>query len=383
MHEMDPRAQALMPRISPTRAYISGALMDLGNAVRIGGSMQGLGQSFMEENQLARARALQMQQDIQQQQEQQQRVEQLRSQFAAMGMPQALQGPPAPGEQMPQSVVSPTQQMLSSYGQAFPQQAAESLLASSFNPTTATTDQQNFRTYEGLVDEGSPFADSFGRAAGFLPKEDSSGPIGGAQRLANGNIGYLTEDGVVDSGSPFYNEAEYRYQQEQRSEIADLYMGAANAQRIANRFETLAPQINTGVVGWAGETIKSALGTQDDVTELRQNYRMFKNTQVLALLPPGPASDRDIETFRSGFPDDTANPESIASWLRGRAKLMEAQARIKEHEMSFFANGGKMRDWPSEVRRFLDGLVGEVFDVPATRYDDVGDDETLISTGGN
>lgn len=346
MAEMDPRAQALMPRISPTRAYISGALADLGNAVRVGGVMQGLGHQYMQDNQLARAQALQAQQEIEREQQQRQLLERLRAGIGAAGL----------------------DPLTTSMAQAYPETFATEALGAAFGSSPlGTSDQQNFTTWSQMPE--GPEKDAFGRAAGLLPTNDG-GPVGAPQRLANGNLGLVMPDGsVVDTQQAFFDQDVAKRRAESVDELTGLYEDAFRAKEIANRFETMAPRINSGVAGWAGEAVKSALGTQDDVSLLRANYNEFLNQQVVKALPPGPASDRDISMFRSGFPDDTNNPEQIRLWLNGRAKALEAQARVREHRLEFFNGGGKMADWPKEMRRFLEGLSGEVFQ-PAP-YDDL------------
>ena len=49
------------------------------------------------------------------------------------------------------------------------------------------------------------------------------------------------------------------------------------------------------------------MGNENKVSELRQQYRAIRNTAALGGLPPGAASDKDIEMAMSGFPTDTAN----------------------------------------------------------------------------
>jgi len=46
-----------------------------------------------------------------------------------------------------------------------------------------------------------------------------------------------------------------------------------------------------------------------------------RNSQVVKNLPPGVASDRDIQIAMEGYPTDTTNPETMAAFLRGMAKL--------------------------------------------------------------
>ena len=88
------------------------------------------------------------------------------------------------------------------------------------------------------------------------------------------------------------------------------------------------------------EFVKTQLGDEDAETMLRTNYRALRNSQAVNNLPPGVASDKDIELALSGFPSDNASPEFIASWLRGVRKLEQNSARYNEFLSRFIALGG-------------------------------------------
>lgn len=274
-----------------------------------------------------------------------------------------------------------TQPVLSQAGAATfdPDTGSWSVTAGAGDESGGTSAQQNLETYNRLLAAGHPLADEFARSAGLI--KDERGVVGGVQRLANGNLGLVMGDGSVqDLGVPFYNEAEVQRLREAEDEITGLYESAFTARELADRFAQQAPDMNAGMFGSAGEMIKSALGTEDSVSLLRTQYREFRNNQVLQSLPPGPASDRDISIFLGGFPADTAGPEYVAQWLRGRAKLQEAQARVQEHRLQYFANGGKRSEWPAEMRRFLKGLEGTLFE---PEYDDIGEGFEMIPPDGD
>ena len=72
--------------------------------------------------------------------------------------------------------------------------------------------------------------------------------------------------------------------------------------------------------------IRNATGNQDAWTQARQEYVRLRNTQAIKSLPPGPATDRDIELALKGFPSDNADAGTISSFLRGMAKLSQYEA---------------------------------------------------------
>lgn len=79
--------------------------------------------------------------------------------------------------------------------------------------------------------------------------------------------------------------------------------------------------ISGGVASTTSEKFKQALGSQEEVTDLRRRFRGFRASQAVTNLPPGVASDKDIELALSGFPAENANNQTIQSFLIGQAKL--------------------------------------------------------------
>ena len=104
----------------------------------------------------------------------------------------------------------------------------------------------------------------------------------------------------------------------------------ASIRNMANEFARL--EVTSGVLGTMQEKWKSFTGTQDEITALKTKFNQIKNNMVMEALPPGVASDKDIEMAMTGFPDDSWNDEQISSYMKGMAKLTaltsaEAEAR--------------------------------------------------------
>ncbi|MHC4372350.1 MAG: hypothetical protein ACYSW8_32505, partial [Planctomycetota bacterium] len=75
--------------------------------------------------------------------------------------------------------------------------------------------------------------------------------------------------------------------------------------------------------GWfakATEMAKEVLGVEDMETYIRSQVQSTRVKQAIANLPPGVASDKDIELVMSGTISDTANPEVIRAYMRGLQK---------------------------------------------------------------
>lgn len=119
---------------------------------------------------------------------------------------------------------------------------------------------------------------------------------------------------------------------------------AGRMHKLASTFEKLLP--TAGVVGAKQESLAEMFGTQDAETELRKEYVRLRNASVMQQLPPGVASDKDIELAMSGYLTETANPVMIASFLRGMAKMNDvdaAAANASAEWISEVGNLGKSR----------------------------------------
>jgi hypothetical protein len=131
-----------------------------------------------------------------------------------------------------------------------------------------------------------------------------------------------------------------------RKIINDAVTTSAKSSSIANQYETLADSISadmsSGALANVDERIKRFFGSQDQITALRQEYRRLRNSQVLQNLPPGAASDIDIEIAMKAFPDEAADPEVIVRFLRGTAKLQRYDAALNDAQAQWVAQNGSL-----------------------------------------
>jgi hypothetical protein len=118
-----------------------------------------------------------------------------------------------------------------------------------------------------------------------------------------------------------------------RKIINDSAVVAATSKQAANQFNDLASRIESAGGGYGGlSTFNSYLtkvgGFQNGTYDLRQEYTRLRNNSAIKSLPPGPATDKDISLALSGFPTETADARTLASFLRGMAKLQEIDAAV-------------------------------------------------------
>jgi hypothetical protein len=161
-----------------------------------------------------------------------------------------------------------------------------------------------------------------------------------------------------------------------RKLINESAVTAATAQQSAAQFNDLAKRIE-GLGGYGrlsslSEFAKSTIGAEGYETSLRQEYTRLRNSAAIKSLPPGPATDKDIQMALSGFPKDTSNSANIAQFLRGMAKLQDIDAAVANAKTDWLAqnNGaltratktlvvGDFRARPGESFNELSGRIAE------------------------
>lgn len=128
-----------------------------------------------------------------------------------------------------------------------------------------------------------------------------------------------------------------------RKGINEAAVAASAARQQGDRLSGLArdiTQIGTswGALGSAAEWLKRSTGSQGAITELRQEYTRLRNSLAIQSLPPGPATDKDIQLAMSGFPPETANPAVISSFLNGMAKMQRLTGAVESARADWLAN---------------------------------------------
>ncbi|HBH4233578.1 TPA: phage DNA ejection protein [Escherichia coli] len=142
----------------------------------------------------------------------------------------------------------------------------------------------------------------------------------------------------------------------------------------ANSMSALAQQFRaekptTGLFGNAQDMFAKLTGSDTTLRDLRIRQNALVNSQVLKFLPPGPATDKDVEIVRQGAPTDMDNPETVARWLDAMANLERRNAQFNEFKaewMSANGNPGQSRNGGQILG--LDVKKGESLGSAVKRY---------------
>jgi hypothetical protein len=177
-----------------------------------------------------------------------------------------------------------------------------------------TPQERNIERYQNLVAAGNPNAEAFGRSAGILSKE--------GQVLSS-----TSEKALQDS-------------------IAESELNATNTTKyldLASRFKE--SDIAGGILGTGGswrEALKSAVGSQDEVSKVVGEWTKIRSGEAVASLPQGPATDADIRLALKPLPEN-ANGEYMDKYLRGLAKIAEYKANYNQAKADFISENGSLR----------------------------------------
>jgi len=165
---------------------------------------------------------------------------------------------------------------------------------------------------------------------------------------------------------------------ESRKLINESAALASTSKQAAVQFNDLAKRIEAaeggkGAFTSATEWLAKATGRQDEWTQIRNEYTRVRNTIAIKSLPPGVATDKDIELALKGIPPETANATTLASFLRGMAKMQDIDSSINNAKTDWLAqnNGLLTRAKGTFIAGDYAANAGETFNDFAQRI--VGD----------
>jgi hypothetical protein len=128
-----------------------------------------------------------------------------------------------------------------------------------------------------------------------------------------------------------------------RKLVNDSAVAAAASKQAAGQYNDLAKRLEAagggfGVATSFADYLSKTTGSQSPLTELRQEYTRVRNSAAIKSLPPGVATDKDIELALKGIPPENANAGTIASFLRGLAKMQDIDSSIANAKTDWLAS---------------------------------------------
>lgn len=129
---------------------------------------------------------------------------------------------------------------------------------------------------------------------------------------------------------------------------------ATTSAALATRADNIAAQLKVSgawsIGGGVNEWLKGKAGMKDGLSQLRTEVAQFNNSAALKLLPPGPASDKDVAFVKEGFPKPTDPPQYVARWFETYARLQRDVGAASERQGNWMAaNGGSLGPARSDI----------------------------------
>ena len=200
-------------------------------------------------------------------------------------------------------------------------QAFKSYMSATGQGDSSTTDIDNWKQYQQLKRTSPEDAKQFGQQAGFVTPEGKELSVHLQKRLSSA---------ADDASKSDLNIGKYK------TLISDIE--GAN--------------IKGGVIeGSWKEYFKDVTGNQDFTTDLRRQYAAIRGSQLVDNLPPGAASDKDIELALAGFPTDNATGEQLTSFLNGLIKLEGHKRDLNEFKANYISEKGTEKGMLKEWRK--------------------------------
>ena len=98
-----------------------------------------------------------------------------------------------------------------------------------------------------------------------------------------------------------------------------------------------------GQIGRAYRTIYESVGGATEYARLLREFTRLRNAEVVRALPPGPATDRDIQLISRGFPGENGSTEEIQQFLSAASRMAAYEADYQRFRGMFMdANRGSM-----------------------------------------
>lgn len=165
--------------------------------------------------------------------------------------------------------------------------------------------------------------------------------------------------------------------------VNDSTGAAVTAEQSTGKLLSLADQLEQlgggyGTFGRAAEWWARTTGTQDAMSSARTEYMRLRNSAALKDLPPGPATDKDVELALKGFPPETADAKYLASFIRGMAKISAREAAYESAKAEWVEGVGFMGKPKKDIE--VDGVkvsAGTTFPKFAAQYVDRKVKETM------
>ncbi|WP_254215944.1 hypothetical protein [Burkholderia multivorans] len=142
-------------------------------------------------------------------------------------------------------------------------------------------------------------------------------------------------------GGPL-SESQQKYVNDAQNAALSARQTYQNTVALASQLAN-APDFASGAAGTFNDFLSKITGNKDAGQQLRGQLAQFVNSTILNQLPPGSASDKDIQLVRNGTPADNASKETWQAYLSAVGRVQQAAAVAAQMRADYLtANRGSL-----------------------------------------
>ena len=149
------------------------------------------------------------------------------------------------------------------------------------------------------------------------------------------------------------------------------YQDAALMGSLGERFMSIGSDAQEGLLGRGLSAWRGVIGEQNDLDMVRTKFNGLRVKYSVKTLPPGPASDRDVQLALKGWPTEFTDRKHIYSFMMGMRKLAlvdAARSAAKaEYVGTYKKNAGFTEYWDRNKERLTNAAFAVHRDLSSIR----------------
>lgn len=193
------------------------------------------------------------------------------------------------------------------------------------------------------------------RKLAFDTKEDRYMPAGGKI--------FDTQTGKYVEGTPDpikLEEGEFKYYVNNMNLASDATTIVQQTEDIMSTIESAGVDMSAGIPANIETSLKNAFGERDITSEVNTMIESIRTKEAFKNLPPGPATEREVEgAFRTVPPDNAPLVEKVR-WLERAERSNRIVARFRELENQWIEKNGRVFGLSSNRVALMEQAVKDV-----------------------
>lgn len=133
-------------------------------------------------------------------------------------------------------------------------------------------------------------------------------------------------------------------------ETATLRRKNLEIKTITQLLDSVKP--TAGAAAQINAIFKDVFGTQNTESVLKARIETLRVAQAIGNLPPGVATDKDVELVLKGTLPSTANPEALKEWFAALNRLNSVAIEESSAQLEYYDKKGSLKGYFTERKEF-------------------------------